>query len=61
MGLNHAGEIPQRQELNDLSDEQKFLYLEGLKRFQEVSNDDPLSYYQIAGKRDHRHFESFLY
>ena len=27
-----------------------YLYLEGLKRFQHVSKDEPLSYYQIAGK-----------
>ena len=45
-----AEEIPVRQDLRDLSKEQKYpSYLEGLKKFQHVSAEDPLSYFQIAG------------
>lgn len=44
------GEIPPlRQDVRDLSEEQMYLYLEGLKKFQQVSKDEPLSYYKIAG------------
>jgi hypothetical protein len=42
--------MPLRKELNDLSDEEMFLYLEGLKGFQNEDMAKPLSYYQIAGK-----------
>ena len=30
-----------------------YLYLEGLKRFQNVDPEDPISWFQIAGKRTH--------
>ncbi|KAL9100136.1 MAG: hypothetical protein Q9163_004452 [Psora crenata] len=43
------GEIPQRQDIRDLSQKQRYLYLEGLKKFQNVPTDNPLSYFQIAG------------
>lgn len=46
-----VGEIPPlRQDVRDLSEEQMYLYLEGLKKFQQVSKDEPLSYYKIAGE-----------
>ncbi|KAL8790996.1 MAG: hypothetical protein Q9195_006070 [Heterodermia aff. obscurata] len=51
-GLPYSGDIPpQRQDFRDLSDEQKYLYIEGLKRFQDphiAKPSDPLSFYQIA-------------
>jgi tyrosinase len=45
------GEILQRQDVRDLSEEQLYLFVEGLKRFQHVDKDDPLSYFQIAGEK----------
>ena len=46
-----VGEIPPfRQDVRDLSEEQMYLYLEGLKKFQQESTEEPQSYYQIAGK-----------
>jgi hypothetical protein len=33
-----------------MSKEQMYLYLEGLAKFQSADIDDPLSYFQIAGK-----------
>ena len=42
--------IPVRKELRDLSPEEMFLFFEGLAKFQQVDMEDPVSYYQIAGK-----------
>ncbi|KAF2197120.1 Di-copper centre-containing protein [Delitschia confertaspora ATCC 74209] len=43
--------VPPRKELSKLSEEEWYLYVEGLKRFQAEPIDDehPLSYFQIAG------------
>jgi len=48
--LKIAENIPLRQNFPDLADEQKYLYLEGLKKFHHTGKDDPLSYFQIAGE-----------
>jgi hypothetical protein len=51
--LIDLGPIPVRREIRSLQKDfpdQWNLYLLGLKDFQEVDENDPLSYYQIAGK-----------
>ena len=41
---------PTRKEIRDMSNVEMYLYFEGLAKFQQVDMNDPLSYYQIAGK-----------
>lgn len=55
-GLNTdqaTGAVPLRREIRDLQKnfpDQWNVYLLGLKDFQETDENDPLSYYQIAGR-----------
>ena len=49
--LRNAEKVPSRQNINDLTQEQLYLYLEGLKKFQHVPANNPLSYFQIAGEK----------
>lgn len=48
-----TGAVPLRREIRDLQNnfpDQWNVYLLGLKDFQETDENDPLSYYQIAGR-----------
>ena len=49
--INHFSDpVQQRKEIRDLNTEEKWLYLQGLAKFQAQPVKDPLSYYQIAGR-----------
>jgi tyrosinase len=53
-GVNAVtGERPLRRDINDLymSGPAWDLFILALRQFQQVDQDDPLSYYQVAGKR----------
>ena len=55
-----TGPIPLRKEIRNLSQVEMYLYFEGLAKFQQVDMDDPLSYYQIAGRSPiHSPLEAF--
>ena len=45
-----ADPVANRKEIRLLHDEEKYLFIEGLARFQNEDMLQPLSYFQIAGK-----------
>jgi tyrosinase len=56
-GVNSiTGERPARYDIKEfyMSGPAWDLFVLALREFQQVNQDDPLSYYQVAGKRFHR-------